>query len=152
MSKYRIRQYGDVDARTGRRPELARHDVPPYPSRGYRNNPQGIRSLFLQGEHRQEEDDYRRKHGWMGGDSVTGVRSIKLLDDAGNGIPQGVLNIDGWDMIASNEGNLRILDSVYFGKALTAWEQRMERLKHLAKICQMSDAIMIEAMGNNFFS
>ena len=83
MSKFRIRNFGP--AQGGIRPELPRADVAPYPSRGYRHNPQGLGSLFVQGDHRKEEDDYRRLHGWDGGNSMVGLKSIKLLNDAGKG-------------------------------------------------------------------
>ena len=124
------------------------------PSRGYRKAPEGFGSLFVQGSQAQERDDRLLKHGGVrmptGNIAGMGVRGIKLLDPNMNPIPQGTINIGGWDYVADRNANVKILDATYFGEATTAYEARMERLKQLAKICQCSTAVQREALGQDF--
>ena len=136
MGKYAVRSF--VQGQQGLVP--ARQDTAPYPS-NWKYQRKGIGSLFHQEASNRERTEYEQKHtGGLG----KGVEQIRLSH------AHRTMNIGGMDHVADGEGNLRILDAEYWGRAVEEYEQRIEYLHEVARVATMSSEICRQTLGIEF--
>ena len=136
MGKHAVRSM--VQGQQGAVP--ARQDAAPYPS-NWKYQRRGIGSLFHQAASTREKTEYEEKHtGGVG----KGVEQIRLSH------PNRVMSIGGMDHVADGNGDLRILDSEYWGRAVEEYEQRIEYLHEVARVATMSSEICGQTLGMEF--
>ena len=136
MGKYSVRAFAQGQA--GLQP--ARADAAPYPS-NWKYQRRGIGSLFHQAASTRERTEYEGKHtGGVG----KGVEQIRLSH------ANRVMNIGGMDHVANRNGDLRILDTEHWGRAVEEYEQIIEYLHKVARVATMSSEICAQTLGQEF--